>query len=66
MGQKAISRGHIDDPHSKELAQPHQESRKHNLEKYIFFIKVAKIKRRAFSHTVGEKILFGRQLWQYL
>ena len=35
--QKAISGGNIDYPENKELAQPHQESWKHNLEKEYFY-----------------------------
>lgn len=34
--QKAISGGNIDYPENKELAQPHQESWKHNLEEEYF------------------------------
>lgn len=71
-GPKAISRGNTHDSQSKDLAQPHHKSGKPNIEKYTFLHEVGKdkkktsVRKEAFSHTVGEKTLFGRQLWQYL
>lgn len=45
-GQKAISRGHVDNPKNKELAQLHWKSGKHNLEKNISVHQIAKDKKK--------------------